>query len=111
MGTGGGGKTNLPFLQGGVSDQEAAYADYLKGQGILNQTSQFASQGMGASTNLTEATTGPRNAEALQLANISDKNQAASAASQLQLAQQQGGLLGSLGSGLGGLGGLIGLIA
>ena len=111
MAGGGGGKTNLPFLQGGASDQEAAYASWMTDQGLLQNATLFANQGMGASTNLTYADTGPRNNEALTLANISDKNQAASAASQLQLSQQQGGLLGSLGSGLGGLGGLIGLIA
>ena len=70
---------------GGVSPQEAALAQYTMGQKELAINSQFANQGLGASTMKTYESSGPLFGEAMQLAGISDQN----AASLQSIAQAQ----------------------
>jgi hypothetical protein len=78
----------------GVSPQEAALAQYTQHQAELGVLGQFANTGTGHSTNETQAVSGTRIAEALNLAGISDQNQAATTSGLQQLAQQQASAAG-----------------
>jgi hypothetical protein len=107
MGGGKGGDTS-----GGVSQEQAALAQYSQGQGELGAMSQFAGQGlgMGPSTNLTQAIGGTRFKQAEDLAKMSDadaKAQAAFNAQQSSALQQlvSSAIPGGGGGGGGGSGG------
>lgn len=74
----------------GVSPQEAALAQYTYHQGLVEASNRFANTNTGVSTMSTQAASGPRLKKALQLAGLSDKNQAAIGGAQQDLASIQG---------------------
>jgi hypothetical protein len=61
---------------GGVSPQEMALAQYTQHQRLMEAENQFGNTGTGISTGMTRAAGGTRIAEAMQLAGLSDRNQA-----------------------------------
>lgn len=85
MGGGGGGKGGGG---GGLSPQQAALAEYTRGQQMLKARATFGKSGLGASTMATEAAGGANYAGAASAAASSDLN--------TQIANQQSGDLGSL---------------
>lgn len=91
-GAGGGGKGGGGGGgHGGVSPQEAALAQYEYQQRLVGYQSQLANTNTGVSTMSTQRAGGARLGKALQLAGISDQNQA----EQLKGAQQQAQFAGT----------------
>jgi len=78
----GGGKSGSG---GGISPQQAALAQYNMGQAELANSTNFAQQGLGASTMKSYAAAGPQFGAAMQAAGMADAN----AQSLQQIAQAQ----------------------
>jgi hypothetical protein len=87
---------------GGVTPQEAALAQYTMQQEELQRAATFANTGTSHSTMNTWASGGPRIAEAMQLAGLSDKNQSVLGNLAQQQAQTEGAAAGKLASSQGG---------
>ena len=70
---------NVPAFtsSGGITPQQDALGQYSLGENLLAQANQFGSSGTGDSTMATQGAEGATNATAMQVAGMSDTNEAA----------------------------------